>query len=720
MAGYHINNQDLLDSLISLILANLGNENFGARELARAAGMSQRKLSSRIRAIKSMSVSGFIREVRLQKAFGMLHEADLTAAEVAYKVGFGSATYFNKCFHEFFGFPPGKIRKEADNPVRVTLARKISGCLAGRFVSRRLIYSAGGIILILLLIITYNYIFIKNSAARDTAMSSKNTEISIAVLPFRSLNDSTEGRYFIDGLMDEIHTSLGRIHSLRVISRKSAEQFRGSASSAPEISKRLKVDYLVTGSGQKYDNSYQLRVQLIDGKHDRQLWAESYKKEIKSTKDIFDIQSQIAQAIAAELKATITPEEKGIIEKIPTTNLTAYDFYLRGKEELDKMPWPQFNTETLKKAETLFRNALAYDSSFARAYSGLGHALWIKLDLDQTITETNIRSRLIDSLMVLSDIALSYDDKLAEAYIVRSVYYGYKLNLKKQIEELDKAIRYNPNDWFAYYIKGLLYDESDKLKSFENFHKAASLGHCPELNKILIQLAFRYYNVGFPEMGDHLYLEVLKLDGDSLTYFARKFNSMGAIYGNYQKSIELYKKFYLMDSTRANVLIRLGFFNALMGNYQQSLKYYKKYISESELHGYSDYWSKWGMEYLIGYAFGQNGYRKESDLYFDRSIKTYIDIINSGRDDRNNKFYYYRLAGIYAFRGDKRKAYENLNKMNNGQIAGLDEVTLIKMDPLFNSIRNEPEFKKIVSKMEVSYQAEHERVGKWLEAQGQL
>ena len=126
------------------------------------------------------------------------------------------------------------------------------------------------------------------------------------------------------------------------------------------------------------------------------------------------------------------------------------------------------------------------------------------------------------------------------------------------------------------------------------------------------------------------------------------------------------------------------------------------------------------MEYLIGYAFWQNGNKKESDFYFDRSIKTYIDIINSGQDERNNKFHFYRLAGIYAFRGDKQKAYENLNKMNIGQMAGLDEVIGIKMDPLFNSIRNEPEFQQIVRDVEAKYQAEHERVRKWMEEQGKL
>ncbi len=518
MAEHHINNQDLLGSLTGLILANLGDENFGARELAQAAGMSQRKLSSRIRAIKSMSVSGFIREIRLQKAFEMLHEADLTAAEVAYKVGFGSATYFNKCFHEFFGFPPGKIRKEADNPEEVKPVWKISDYLAGRFFSRSLIYSSAGTILILLSIITFNDIFIKNSTARDTAMSSKNSEKSIAVLPFQSLNDSIGGRYFIDGLMDEIHTSLGRIHSLRVISRKSAEQFRGSASSAPEISKRLKVDYLVTGSGQKYDNSYQLRVQLTDGKRDRQLWAESYKKEIKSTKDIFDIQSQIAQAIAAELKATITPEEKELIEKIPTANLTAYDLFQRGNDELLKHPFPDFNKESVKKAETFFSNAVKCDSTFALAYVGLSYIHWKRWDNDNTLLKNGDINTYLDSMFFLANKALSLDNQLSDAYRIRGEYYSVTGTTKRATEEWNKALKYKPDDGDTYRTIGGFYEELDIVKSLEYFQKAAFVNHGTELIQTLTILGIDYYKAGFPGKGNYFFLEALNLDQDSVKY----------------------------------------------------------------------------------------------------------------------------------------------------------------------------------------------------------
>ena len=127
-----------------------------------------------------------------------------------------------------------------------------------------------------------------------------------------------ENTYFINGIMDEILNNLQKIKDFRVLSRTSTEQYRGSTKlTIPKIAKELDVNYIVEGSGQKYGNTFRLRVQLIAANNEKHLWGESYEQEIKETKDIFKIQSQVAQTIASELKATITPEEKQLIEKTP-------------------------------------------------------------------------------------------------------------------------------------------------------------------------------------------------------------------------------------------------------------------------------------------------------------------------------------------------------------------------------------------------------------------
>ncbi|HUX94607.1 MAG TPA: hypothetical protein VMV47_02650 [Bacteroidales bacterium] len=132
--------------------------------------------------------------------------------------------------------------------------------------------------------------------------------------------------------MDEILNNLQKIKDFRVLSRTSTEQYRETTRPPiPKIGKELNVNYIVEGSGQKYGNKFILRVQLIAANNERHLWAKSYDREIKQTSDIINIQVEIAKLIAKELEATITPEEKNLIEKIPTDNLEVYDFYLLGE-----------------------------------------------------------------------------------------------------------------------------------------------------------------------------------------------------------------------------------------------------------------------------------------------------------------------------------------------------------------------------------------------------
>jgi TolB-like protein/Tfp pilus assembly protein PilF len=567
-----------------------------------------------------------------------------------------------------------------------------------------------GLIIALALIVLGYFLVPKLIASNNTV------EKSIAVLPFinDSPNDSTT--YFINGIMEEILNNLQKIKDFRVLSRTSTEQYRGSNKPAiPKIAKELDVNYIVEGSGQKYGNTFRLRVQLIAAHNEKHLWAESFEQEIRETKDIFKIQSRIAQSIAGELKATITPEEKQLIDKIPTTNLTAYDFYHKA-EEVDMGQWPEFNPEAARRKEVLLHKALKCDSSYAQAYAALAGIIWIKIDRDSSITDSNIFNKYLDSMLVLTNIALSYDEKLAEAYRMRGVYYDYKGSSKKSEEEYDKVLRINPNDGGIYLIKALTYQNINLVKTLENGLKAASLSHGSELLNNLRMCAYFYYQAGFAEKGNDFLLEAFKLDGDSAKY-SGYVAYYGAIYlGDYKGAIEYYEKGYLRDTTDAGALDLLGEYYLRLGRYQESLKYYKKYISLLISGGQT----KPPLESYIGYSYLQNGYRKEADFYFDKTMEGFSNPLFRSRHAYMEVMWEYFLAGIYACRGDKGKAYENLKLFDKAQTVALDWVISIKNDPLFNSIRNEPEFQKIVRNMEARYQAEHERVRKWLEEQGKL
>ena len=151
-----------------------------------------------------------------------------------------------------------------------------------------------------------------------------------------------------------------------------------------------------------------------------------------------------------------------------------------------------------------------------------------------------------------------------------------------------------------------------------------------------------------------------------------------------------------------------------LNQFKESFKYFKKDVEIFKALG--DFTNN-GM-HRIGLSYAENGYRKEAEYYFEKQLEYSKNDIELKRPWGQRLYPYYDMAGIYAFRGDKEKAYKYLKLFNQRQSMPLFAVTYMKNDPLFNSIRNEPEFQQILRDVEAKYQLEHERVRKWLEEQG--
>jgi len=258
MSGHPAKDQIFISNLTEIILANLGNEKFGVNELVHEAGISHYSLNRRLQAINKKSIKQFIREVRLQKALEMLQNEEVHVSEVAYKVGFGSPAYFNTCFHEFFGFSPGAVRKGDFIRSKETDTANDINKLKRNFRSALFFIPAGLLVIMVLTFLVYK-VFLTNSP--DNSDISLNYGIkSLAVLPFDNLGEDITDQYVYDGIMEEIYNSLTKVKELRVISRTSAGQFRNAKGTISEIGKILGVDYIVEGSGQKFGRTFCLRV----------------------------------------------------------------------------------------------------------------------------------------------------------------------------------------------------------------------------------------------------------------------------------------------------------------------------------------------------------------------------------------------------------------------------------------------------------------------------
>lgn len=268
----------------------------------------------------------------------------------------------------------------------------------------------------------------------------KMLDKSIAVLPFTNMSTDEENTYFIDGLMESILNNLCKIEDLRVPGRTSVIQYRDNPKPISIVAEEMGVAYVLEGSGQKIGNRLLLTVQLIIGDEDRHIWSKQYDRLIEKVEDLIDIQKEIAQLVANEIEAIITPEEKQLIEKVPTTSLTALDFYQQGREAHNHY-WLENTKKALERAEDLYFKALDYDSTFAMAYTGLAYVYWDKHYWDSFFSES-----FLDSVLVLADIALSFDPQLSDAYTARGIYYNSNGQYDKAIIEYEKAIKLNPND----------------------------------------------------------------------------------------------------------------------------------------------------------------------------------------------------------------------------------------------------------------------------------
>ena len=186
---------------------------------------------------------------------------------------------------------------------------------------------------------------------------------SIAVLPLENLSGDSSQDYFADGMTEELTTNLGKISSLTVISRTSAQNYRGSHKSAPEIARELNVQAIVEGSVLRSGNRVRITTQLIDAPHDKHLWAESYDRDIG---DVLSVQNAVALEIARQVRVRLTSLEQQRLQQHVPANPDAYDVYLRGRYALTTQ-----SADRLKEALPLFQQAIALDASFAPAYAGL-------------------------------------------------------------------------------------------------------------------------------------------------------------------------------------------------------------------------------------------------------------------------------------------------------------------------------------------------------------
>lgn len=678
------------EKLTKIILTNLGDENFGIKEVEKALGMSRSSINRKLQSYSLKPVGQFIKETRLQKAKEFLVNEELTVSEAAYKAGFGSPAYFSTCFSEYFGYPPGEAKKwnlpETENVNQLTVNENVVAVKEqynkpGIHKKKKILfYSLTGILI--LFIAVANIFFFSHL---KTSYVKKSTEKTIAVLPF--LNDSPDSSnvYFINGMMEAILNNLSKINDLQVLSRTSVEKFRNNRSkTVREIAGELGVNYIVEGSGQKMGNQIVLFIQLIEAKTDKHILSERYSRNLEN---IFDLQEEVATAIASKIEAVITSEEAEIISKHSTTNMPALNQYFRGRE-LRQVSQNEYREDLKEQSGKFFREAIRLDSTFSNAYVQLGYV---------------IRHGNNDSAMFLADKALTFDNKNAEAYGLKAFCYSMVNDYEKAEEQCKLALRYEPNNPLfnrymaqSFFYRNQFYNSLDYGIKTLKFDK--SLYEQAMVNDLFSDCLVR---AGFYDEAMQFAMKRVELENDSMAYYI--YSVFGNINrGNFSKAFEIANNAL---SQRYNFDSYLFTIQLYSGNYEEAYRYLNKMSETSQKRGNEVYP---GAEYA--FIYNRIGEKNLADKMYERSLKKIEEIMKI--PVHNIYWSWFSLMEYYASLNQKEKALEYLRKLINAENKYFASNTIqdLKSNPIYDCIRPEPEFVRFLQMAETSFLTEHAKI----------
>ena len=300
------------------------------------------------------------------------------------------------------------------------------------------------------------------AGSRAGRASAEGDAKSIAVLPFTNMSADADNEYFTDGIAEEIINALSKIQALRVASRTSSFAFKGKTEDIREIGRKLEVATVLEGSVRKAGNKLRIGAQLISVEDGYQLWSERYDRELE---DVFEIQDDIARSIARALRVVLTEREREVIEKVPTTNLEAYDYYLRGRQY-----FTQLRLKSLKFARQMFNRAIEIDPNYALAHAGVAYCcsfLYMYFDA---------RASNLNQADAASKKAVELDPNLAEAHAARGFAVSLRKNFEEAERELELAIQLDPKSYDAAYFYGrALLSQGEWDRAAEMFRHASEI-----------------------------------------------------------------------------------------------------------------------------------------------------------------------------------------------------------------------------------------------------
>jgi len=556
-------------------------------------------------------------------------------------------------------------------------------------------------------------------------LSSTQMERSIAVLPFENLSSDKENAYFAEGIQDEILTRLSKIADLKVISRTSTQHYKSAPANLPEIAKQLGVAHILEGSVQKSADAVRVNVQLIKAANDSHLWSDTFDRKLT---DIFSVESEVAKAIAEQLRAKLTGQEEEVITAKPTDNPQAYDAYLRGLAYTLKTGFTPANS---LGAQKYLKEAVRLDPKFALGWallSSVGASGYLTQSLQPTLA-------LREEVREAAETALSLQPNLGEAVLAQGLYhYACLKDYDRAVNYFEQAHRLLPNN--SRIPQALAYVERRRghwERSEAYFNEAEQLD--PRDASLLSQHARSYVCLRrFPEALRKLeqILNITPDDMDTLVLKARIAQAEGDLPrasallaslrpgADYANALETQVYQAILESSPAQIIPRLS---EILAKPDPALGYYN---------GELRFWLGWAQEVAGDHVAARESWtraRSELEAFLKEQPENFnlmgdLALTNMSLGDNAAALTLAEraiavnpiekdaltgprpldiLARVASRVGEYDRSIAALQKLLSipygAPLSANPPLTpaLLRLDPMFDPLRNDPRFQKLVA-----------------------
>ena len=561
---------------------------------------------------------------------------------------------------------------------------------------------------------------------RYVSMTPSVPEKSIAVLPFENLSEEKANAYFAEGIQGEILTKLAGIGDLKVISRSSTAKYKSKPEDLKTLARELGVANVLEGSVQRAGDKVRVNVQLLDARVDTHRWAKSYDRDLK---DVFAVESEVAQEIADTLRAKLSSSQSDALTAAPTRDTEAYDLFLKGEYE-ERQAESVLNSELFDRAQTFYRQALARDPNFALAYARLAYS-----QLFRHWSVSRLTSAELIEVKSNIDRALAIAPTLPDAHLALAVFYywGHR-DYDPALRELDLVVELQPNNANARGFYAWIYRRRGEWKqSLTAAERAAELD--PRNPQIPTDIGVTFVMLRRWSDAERALTRALALDpynAVATQFLARTYvNSTGDI----RRAKQVYKGVPAESeapsvsgwSVSSGIVDDRVYLDVLEKHFADALKAWEKVTTtppEGRLR-------QMGAQIRIQVIAGEGELaRSECDQtrallearlaerpeIMDALAWVYVclgrnvdavrvsrqaaDSLPAEKDVFAGRFYLVRIAEIEARTGNPGEAVKILRQLITAPAGLFVSVARLKIDPVWDPIRNDPDFQKLISEPE--------------------